>query len=415
MDNHPLLRGKVTRWVWMLYTQRFTRAGRWFIWPTVVLSCYGGISLRLQGYVLFSYIWSLWVVAAVCMLLLRPRVRLHAQHADRICAGETLAVEVHIEQAARLVGTELVLLPHRLPLGMRAQPEEGVSLPALRRGETLRMQVQLHCGRRGVYLLRGFRVESEFPFGLLRSRRVFAEERRLMVYPQFTRLARLQLPTGRRYHPGGVALASNIGESFEFIGDREYHEGDNVRDIDWRATARLDRPIVREYRDEYFLRVAVILDTYVPKGAAAKSQAFERAISLAAAVSDHMARQEYLVDLFAAGPNLYHLTAGRSLAYLDQILDILACVEENREEPFGLIEPEIMESLARITTVICIFLDWNDARRSFVHRLAQQGAGVKVIVVRDEPCTRDPLADADALGEIPIISGERSKAGVEEL
>ena len=49
-------------------------------------------------------------------------------------------------------------------------------------------------------------------------------------------------------------------------------------------------------------------------------ESFERAVSVAASVADFMARQEYLVDLFAAGPNLYHLTAGRSLAYLDQIL-----------------------------------------------------------------------------------------------
>ncbi len=47
-----------------------------------------------------------------------------------------------------------------------------------------------------------------------------------------------------------------------------------------------------------------------------------------------MARQEYLVDIFAAGPDLYHLMAGRSLAYLDQILDILASVDGSEEEPF---------------------------------------------------------------------------------
>ena len=78
------------------------------------------------------------------------------------------------------------------------------------------------------------------------------------------------------------------------------------------------------------LRAAVILDTHVPGGLGRAAQerrdAFERAVSVAAAVSDFMARQDYLVDIFAAGPNLYHLTAGRSLAYLDQILDILACV-----------------------------------------------------------------------------------------
>src|SRR5262249_55852640 len=152
-------------------------------------------------------------------------------------------------------------------------------IPPLMRGQSQRVRLGLKCNRRGVYTLRGFRVETDFPFGLLRSRRTFEAPRSLLVYPKFTRLARLNLPTGRRYQPGGVALASNLGESFEFIGNREYREGDNVRDIDWRATARLTIPIVREYRDEYFMRVGVILDTHVPRGAPkSASDAFERAV-----------------------------------------------------------------------------------------------------------------------------------------
>jgi uncharacterized protein (DUF58 family) len=225
-----------------------------------------------------------------------------------------------------------------------------------------------------------------------------------------------------------VALASSLGESFEYIGNRDFREGDNVRDIDWRATARLSTPIVREYRDEYFLRVAVILDTHVVapsanrikaflnrKQTTAAREAFERAVSVAASVADFMARQEYLVDLFAAGPNLYHLTAGRSLAYLDQILDILACVDENPAEPFETIEPEIIENLSKITTVICVFLDWNENRRGFVQRLAQQGAGVKVILVRDTPPTLDPVHEANVVGRVPVVAKVDFDPGLEEL
>jgi hypothetical protein len=164
------------------------------------------------------------------------------------------------------------------------------------------------------------------------------------------------------------------------------------------------------------MRVAVILDTHVPKAAnAADRDLFECAVSVGAAVSDYMARQDYLVDLFAAGPNLYHLTAGRSLAYLDQILDILACVESSETEPFDVIEPELLENLSRITTVICVMLDWDETRRAFVHRLARQGVAIKAIVVRDRRCTIDPAADADALGPIPVLGKRECDLGVEEL
>ena len=127
-----------------------------------------------------------------------------------------------------------------------------------------------------------------------------------------------------------------------------------------------------------------------------------------------MARSEYLVDLFAAGPNLYHLTAGRSLAYLDQILDILACVESNPEEPFDALEPELHENLTKISTILCIFMDWNEARQAFVQRLRREGAGVRVFVVRDTPCTLDPH-EADLPDPITQLSRADCEAGIEEI
>jgi uncharacterized protein (DUF58 family) len=416
LESLGFFRSSLLRWVWKIYTQRLTRAGRWFIWPSAVVVALGSMSLQVQTYVALAYVFGLWAVAFIAMLLFRPRVKLTAHLADRVCAGEALTVDIELEYTGPFGAMDVLVLPHRLPAAVDADPDDGAVVRTLAPGQKARVSLALRCNHRGIYPFHGFRVESDFPFGLLLASRKFEQQRTLTVYPKFTRLARLELPSGRRYHPGGVALASSLGESFEYIGNREYRDGDSLRDIDWRATARLCLPIVREYRDEYFMRVAVILDTHVPARAKQPAHdAFERAVSVSAAISDYMARQDYLVDIFAAGPNLYHLTAGRSLAYLDQILDILACVEENPDEPFAIIEPQLMEYLSRITTVICVFLDWNDTRRDFIHRLNMQGAGVKVLIVRDSECTLDPAADVDLLGAVPIISQARFNAGIGEL
>jgi uncharacterized protein (DUF58 family) len=238
----------------------------------------------------------------------------------------------------------------------------------------------------------------------------------ILVYPQFYPLSVLHLPMGRRYQPGGVALLSIVGESVEYVGNREYRYGDNIRDIDWRATARLDHLIVREYREEYLLRVAVVLDTFVPNAGTPKcleadQENFERVVSLCAAISDYLARQEYVVDLFAVGPNLYHLTAGRSLAYFDQILDILACVKESGEEPFSKIESELCENLSSISTVICVFGNWDISRREFVDRLRRQGVAVRVAIVRDTPCTQRITND----NYIPTFNAAAFKRGIGEF
>ena len=439
LETQAFFRSAMLRWFWQLYTQRLTVSGRWFLWSSLLFASYGATSLEsVQAFVPFSYALSFWVLAFFGALIFKPRLVLTTRHADRICAGEILQVDVEAEhrfgfaEKLWLSGMNFSVLPHRLPLAVDAQ-ESPVALPAFVPGQAqkVRAKIGLFCKQRGMYRLKGYRVESDFPFGLLRSRRLFYEERTLLVYPQFRPLAQFQMPKGRRHHPGGVALISSLGDSLEYLGNREYREGDNFRNIDWRATARLNHPVVREYREEYFLRAAVILDTHVPaeKGnaktffrksnfAAHKNKlraAFERAVSVCASVSDYMARQDYLVDILAAGPNLYHLTAGRHLAYLDQILDILACVEENPLEPFDLLEPEIMENLSKINTVVCVFLDWNETRHAFVNNLREHGAGVRVIIVRDTLCTLDPVPDSAVLGHMPVITEEVYEAGIDEI
>jgi uncharacterized protein (DUF58 family) len=369
----------------------------------------------MQGYVPFLYLAGLWLVATIGVRLYRPRVTLSVQHADRIGVGETLPMEITIQTLRRFNPPEFNLLPHQLPPPLDADPIEGKPVSGLKPKEAVRVTLGMRCRKRGVYEWPGFRVETEFPIGLVRSYQTLLLPQRVLVYPGFTPLARLALIAGRRYHPGGVSLASKVGESFEYMGNRNYREGDDIRHIDWRATARLNAAVVREYREEYLLRAAVILDTHVSDDARPeRRESFEQAVSLCAAASDYMARADYLVDLFAAGSTLYHLTAGRSLASLDQVLDILACVETSGEGALAVLEPELALYLAQITTIICLFLDWDETRQAFVSRLMREGAGVKVVVVRDGDCTLDPHA-ADLPGGITQITAAQFAAGITEL
>ncbi len=393
---------------------RLTPAGRYLICISILFAAFGSNSMQVQSYIPAAYLLVMWCMAAAFILVSTPRVELKSSYAERVRAGEVLPVNLELTQLRRNPA-ELAILPHNLPPGLDAVPPDGATVPALKIGGTAHLHLGIRCSRRGTFAWGGFRVETDYPLGIARAYRNLKSKCSVLVYPGFTPLVKLNIPVGRRYQPGGVAMSSDLGESFEYIGNRDYREGDNVRDIDWIATARLNTPIVREYRDEYFLRVGVVLDTHIgSQNRQEDLENFERAISVCASVSDYMARSDYLVDIFAAGPNLYHLTAGRSLAYLEQILDILACVEDSPDEPFSVIEPELTDYLSRLTTVICVFMNWNENRRDFVHRLASQGTGVKVIIVRDGECDFSP-SSADAYGQIPTLSRADIERGLREI
>lgn len=82
------------------------------------------------------------------------------------------------------------------------------------------------------------------------------------VFPDFSRLLGHSLhATDRRIRSSGILRQRQRGEGTDFRHLREYRDGDSVRSIDWKATARQQKPIVREYQEERDQQIVFLLDT----------------------------------------------------------------------------------------------------------------------------------------------------------
>jgi len=81
------------------------------------------------------------------------------------------------------------------------------------------------------------------------------------VYPDFAQIARYAWLAGdRRLQEIGIKTYQQRGEGTDFKQLSEYQVGDSVRHIDWRATQRMGKPIVREFQDERDQCVMLLLD-----------------------------------------------------------------------------------------------------------------------------------------------------------
>ena len=80
------------------------------------------------------------------------------------------------------------------------------------------------------------------------------------VYPDFSRISQTQLDANHSFLLTGSRLKPRRGEGMEFHQLREYHPGDSLRQIDWKATARRRSLISREYQDEQNQQVLIMLD-----------------------------------------------------------------------------------------------------------------------------------------------------------
>jgi uncharacterized protein (DUF58 family) len=103
------------------------------------------------------------------------------------------------------------------------------------------------------------RVRSRWGLCELLERLGTTEMRR--VYPDFAQIARYAWLAGdRRLQEIGVKTYQRRGQGTDFKQLSEYHVGDSVRHIDWRATLRMGKPIVREFQDERDQCVMLLVD-----------------------------------------------------------------------------------------------------------------------------------------------------------
>lgn len=275
-----------------------------------------------------------------------------------------------------------------------ANVKEG-EIPPLRPGERGEVVLELTPVRRGVVRFVGLTVARPDPLGIYRALHKQSLPQSLVVLPKRYPLPPVELPGGLKYQQGGVAMASNIGQSEEFVSLREYRRGDPPRHIHWRSWAKAGKPIVKEFEDEFFVRHALVLDTLTPRPF---SDVFEEAVSVAASFACTVLTQESLLDLLFVGPEAYCFTAGRGLAHADQMLEILASVRPCNKQPFALLETMVVNHANSVSGCICVMLAWDEPRKKFVEKLKLLSLPVLVLVIQPAgvsvPLDPGPMSDA---------------------
>jgi uncharacterized protein (DUF58 family) len=202
---------------------------------------------------------------------------------------------------------------------------------------------------------------------------------KIYVVPRVANVARLPHALATRHQPGGVLLASKSGEAMDLLGVRPYRPGDPVRDLHARSWARTGIPVVREYQQEYFTRVGVVLDTDVADG-----ERLEAAIELAAGIVAHLSGGEALVDVIVVGDHVYELTLGRSLGYLEQALDLLSAVEQGPKLQAAVLLRRLEPYLSRLSSVVVITLGEGEERRALLTSIEHRGLACTTIHVDDK-------------------------------
>lgn len=146
---------------------------------------------------------------------------------------------------------------------------------------------------RGRYTVGPLLVRASDPFGLARLDRRFSSTTQVLVTPRIVPLSVMASA------PGSGQTGDSTPRRIGLVGQddvliREYRDGDDVRRIHWRSTARRDEIMVRREEQSWDPSLTLLLDTRIQAHAGTgPDSSFEWAVSAIASIARHMQRAGY--------------------------------------------------------------------------------------------------------------------------
>jgi uncharacterized protein (DUF58 family) len=213
-----------------------------------------------------------------------------ARFPDHIFAAEAAPVIVTLRNTKRLLPSFSILVEARGPVNEVESKKRRRYVKRLLayfsyvpHSAAAEQRVEQLFPTRGHVLIDGFELSTRFPFGFFRRRRrLRARNVDIIVYPKpeviSDELHLLPMYAGRM-------PSMRRGAGHDLFSMRDYQPQDDLRHIDWKATARSRRLTVREFTSEDERRITIVLDTRLAHGEL--PERFERGVVQAASLIKH--------------------------------------------------------------------------------------------------------------------------------
>lgn len=217
--------------------------------------------------------------------------------------------------------------------------------------------------QRGELEIEPVEIVARSPVGLWRRRLRAGVMQHVRVYPNFRAVSRYALlAAANRAGELGIRRRPRRGEGLEFHQLREYRQGDSLRQIDWKATARLRRAVSREYEEERDQQIVFLIDCGRKMHARDDALShFDHALDAVLLLAHVAIKQGDAVGLLAFSGEERWLAPRKGAKQLDRVLNAVYDLESGTRAS-----------------------DYLDAAQQLAKRLAKRALVVLISNLRDE-------------------------------
>ena len=156
-------------------------------------------------------------------------------------------------------GTLNLLARDHYPVDFQIEtmPNEFMLAP----NQSIELNYRIKPLTRGNFDFVGTDILRRSPLHLWMHKFFYANEKPVRVFPNFADISKyILLATDNRLSQFGIKKRQRRGEGNDFHQLREYHMGDSLKQIDWKASSRLNKLISKEYQDERDQQIIFLLD-----------------------------------------------------------------------------------------------------------------------------------------------------------
>ena len=241
----------------------------------------------------------------------------------RVPAGQSTAVTARVENVSRL-RTGVLLAEDVTPYSLGSRPR--FVLDEIEPGGHRELTYQIHPDTRGKFTIGPLRVRVADAFGLVEISRSFSTTSTLVVTPRIIPLPRATASSSWLGEgDGGMRTISAIGE--DDAAPRQYQDGDGLRRVHWKSTARYGELMVRREEHQWRNSASVFLDTRrSAHSGRGPSATFEFAVSAAASIGAHLSGEGFRARLITDAGEI----APRG-TFQDSLLDMLAVISPSSQ------------------------------------------------------------------------------------
>ncbi|UCG90146.1 MAG: DUF58 domain-containing protein [Candidatus Heimdallarchaeota archaeon] len=293
----------------------------------------------------------------------------------------------------------------------------------LNEGEVITFSYAIQCHHRGRYVLGPVRLKGSDFFFFHSELKDYQVHNSFDVVPSLIKLKYLPIYRQRLLpETGYIPSLIYKGRDFDFQGVRDYQEGDEVRTINWRVTAKFNRLATNEYALDQSARMFVILDH-----TDSTIRVLEEGVKAALATSEYLISQRNKIGFFGIGEFVHEIPAAPGKRQLLRINEFLIDVEGTYpmyEDTLNLrLTKKLLPSLPPFSQIFFISPLYNRIIVDFLHELVKRNYDIMLILPKlkiddeGEPDISDASRIANALISLDrgFISKKVAQLGITQI